>query len=161
DRTGERLRRADPAGARSGPAAGAGRHPARDGQLDRSLVQPRAQGQRHALPILERHDLPARGYFLYSFAAGKSFTLGNVVSTRFLKCTSWGSVLECNCRPMGPSLMRSGSGSRQSTTWVPFTATRTRLPWAKISRSFQSCCLPTFLAGPPSTGSPLRPKRSY
>ena len=60
-----------------------------------------------------------------------------------------------------PFLDPVGSGSRQSMTCVPLTATRTRLPWARISRSFQSCCLPTFLAGSASTGRPLRPYRSY
>jgi hypothetical protein len=54
--------------------------------------------------------------------------VGNVVSVSPLNCISCGAVLECNCKPIGPSLRRSGSGSRQSTTAAPLIAARTRMP---------------------------------
>src|SRR5262249_15 len=95
------------------------------------------------------------------FTVSSRFSFGKVSSSRPLKWISCGTLLECSCRPMGPALTKPTSGSYQSTTALPLMATRMRLPWARISMSFQSCCLPTFLARPPSTGRPLRRKRSY
>jgi Domain of unknown function (DUF4158) len=88
-------------------------------------------------------------------------SLGKLSTTRSLNRTSCGTWFAWSWSPIGPALIRSGWGSRQSTTATPLTATCTRLPRARISRSFQSCCLPTFLAGPGSTGSKFRPNRSY
>jgi bifunctional ADP-heptose synthase (sugar kinase/adenylyltransferase) len=42
-----------------------------------------------------------------------SLSSGNVSRVSPLNWTSCGSLLECNCRPIGPSLIASGFGSRQ------------------------------------------------
>src|SRR5205823_3619572 len=64
----------------------------------------RSENRRSLLRPAEESLVQAQAYFTVV-----SLPSGNVVSTRSLKCTSWGTVFECNWRPIGPSLMRWGS----------------------------------------------------